>query len=103
MYLPSSDDPTVEDLKPLRSRIDDIDRAILTLLNMRTEHAIVIGHIKKKLGLPVYVPSREKDVVRNVMNANTGPLDSEAVKRLFERIIDENRALERRNYQEMSD
>lgn len=86
-------------MEPWRKRIDEIDRAVLKLLNERAICANAIGGIKKKLGMPVYVPTREEEVLRNVCAVNEGPLPSEAVRRLFERVIDETRSLERRNYQ----
>lgn len=82
-----------------RDRIDLIDHIILALLNERSLSANAIGHVKQQLGLPIYVPEREKNVLANVLARNPGPLDDEAVKRLFERIIDETRSLERRRYQ----
>ena len=93
------DAPTADDLKPWRDRIDALDRAILALMNERVECAHVIGEIKKRIGLPVYVPSREEQVLRNVEEANEGPLTEAAVRRLFERVIDETRSLERQTYQ----
>ena len=93
------DEPTVADLKPWRERIDEIDRVILQLMNERSRSANVIGHIKKKLALPVYAPRREEEVIQNVLTANQGPLPDAAVRRLFERIIDETRSLERQKYQ----
>ena len=94
------DDPSEGDLKPWRDRIDTIDVAVLNLLNERSRCANMIGNIKKRVGLPVYVPSRETEVIDNVMSANRGPLPDTAVRRLFERIIDETRSLERHLYQE---
>lgn len=85
-----------------RERIDLIDRIILALLNERSLSANAIGHVKQQLGLPIYVPEREKNVLANVLAQNPGPLDDEAVRRLFERIIDETRSLERRRYQHKS-
>lgn len=95
--------PTEADLTPWRDRIDALDRALLQILNERSRCANVIGAIKKQLSMPVYVPSREEEVLRNVMAANTGPLPDAAVKRLFERVIDETRSLERQKYQEEAD
>jgi chorismate mutase len=97
---PAPENPTIEDLDPHRKRIDAFDRAVLLLLNERSRVANIIGHLKKQMGIPVYVPSREEEVLQNVMEANTGPLSDQAVRRLFERIIDETRALERSLYQE---
>lgn len=92
-------EPQPADMEPWRKRIDEIDRAVLKLLNERAHCANVIGGIKKALGMPVYVPSREEEVLKNVCAVNQGPLPSEAVRRLFERVIDETRSLERKNYQ----
>lgn len=94
------DHPTEADLEPCRERIDALDRAILELLNDRMRWAHVIGGIKKKLGMPVYVPTREEEVLDNVTAANEGPIPDAAVRRLFERVIDETRSLERKKFKE---
>ena len=101
--LTASEHPTEEDLIPLRERIDALDEALLKLMNERVSCAHAIGHIKKKLDMPVYVPSREEKVLQNVMEANEGPLPDTVVRRLFERIIDETRSLERQQFQEGQD
>lgn len=99
--LPSTpENPTEADMDPWRERIDVLDRALLQIMNERVKCANVIGSVKKKLGMPVYVPSREEDVLRNAMAGNDGPLSDDAVRRLFERIIDETRSLERHRYQD---
>ena len=87
--------PTKDDLIPWRERIDEIDRAIMRLLNERATCAIAIGTIKRYIGMPIYVPSREEDVLNNVTKSNPGPLADQAVRHLYERIIDETRSLER--------
>ena len=85
----------LEDLAECRKRIDALDVRILDLLNERTKVVEEIGRIKETLGLPIYEPKREDDVFHNVVAHNGGPLPAEAVKRLFERIIDEMRTLQR--------
>ena len=97
---PVPENPTEVDLRPLRDRIDDIDRIILQLMNERSRCANVIGHIKKKLAISVYAPRREEEVIQNVLSTNEGPLPDDAVRRLFERVIDETRSLERQKYQD---
>lgn len=82
-------------MEDLRSRIDAIDRRMVRLLNDRADCAIALGQIKKALGLPIYQPAREEEVLGNVQRSNGGPLESEALRRLFERIIDESRRIER--------
>ncbi len=97
------DDPVEDDMVPWRQRIDQIDQILLALLNERARCGNIIGNIKKKLGLPVYVPKREEEVLEQVMKENKGPLPDPAVRNLFERIIDEIRSLERQKYQDESD
>ncbi len=82
-------------LDELRRKIDALDERIVELLNERAACALEIGHEKKLAGLEVYQPSREAEVLGHVQRINMGPLDNEAMKRLFERIIDEARRLER--------
>ena len=88
-----------KDLEPFRAQIDKIDQTLVRLLNERSTLANQIGHVKQQLGLPIYMPAREKEVLENVTRTNPGPLPPDAIRRLFERIIDETRALERKKYQ----
>ena len=82
-------------LEDLRKRIDLLDESLVRLLNARAACALEIGKVKRALGVPIYQPDREAEVLNNVQAWNNGPLDSPAIKRLFERIIDEARHLER--------
>ena len=84
-----------QQLKKLRIEIDSIDAEIVKLLNKRAQFANKIGEIKRAHGLPVYVPEREEQVIANVCKNNPGPLSAEAISRIYERIIDESRRLER--------
>ena len=78
-----------------RRRIDAIDAQLMSLLNRRSACAVEIGRVKRELGLPVYSPEREAWILDRVARENPGPLDATAVRRVFERIIDESRRLER--------
>jgi len=82
-------------LADCRRRIDAVDVQLLALLNERTEIVERIGHVKHQLNLPIYEPKREDQVFANVLDNNRGPLPSDAVKRIFERIIDEMRQVQR--------
>ncbi len=79
----------------LRRRIDQIDDQLMKLLNSRSACAVEIGRIKRQIGMPVYQPEREKWILDRAERNNPGPLDSGAVRRVFERVIDESRRLER--------
>jgi chorismate mutase-like protein len=86
--------PTLDDL---RDNIDRVDEVLVRLLNERARVACEIGRMKKDLGMEVYQPEREKQVLAHVRGiAAEGPLGADAIARLFERIIDEARRLERR-------
>jgi chorismate mutase len=85
----------MNDFDGWRKRIDEIDQELVKLLNARSQCAVEIGHLKKQLGLPAWQPQREVEILRNVVTSNAGPLDDAAIRRLFERIIDEARSLER--------
>ena len=86
------------DMEELRHRIDVIDDQLVRLLNVRVACALEIGRLKHDSGLPIYQPEREKQVLEQVRTSATklsGPLEAEAVVRIFERIIDEARRAER--------
>ena len=78
-----------------RTSIDVIDLQILELLNERTRVVEQIGAVKRECALPVYEPKREEAVFRNVIDHNAGPLPGDAVRRIFERIVDEMRTLQK--------
>jgi chorismate mutase len=78
-----------------RRKIDDIDRKLVELLNERARCVLEIGRLKKTDGTPLYQPDRERQVLEGVERANRGPLSEAAVRRLFERILDEARSVER--------
>ncbi len=82
-------------LADCRRRIDAVDVQLLALLNERTGIVERIGQVKHQLHLPIYEPKREDQVFANVLEHNQGPLPAEAVKRIFERIIDEMRQVQR--------
>jgi len=83
------------ELNRLREAIDHVDEVLVRLLNQRAKYAIEIGQIKGVMKLPVYSPEREKQVLENVEQWSEGPLDPASMRRLFERIIDESRRIER--------
>ena len=78
-----------------RQRMDEIDRKLVELLNERSRCALEVGRLKQAAGMPIYQPARENEVLSNAENNNRGPLTNAAIRRLFERIIDEARSAER--------
>ncbi len=91
----SVDDDDRSAIEEARGQIDRIDDEIVRLLSERAKHVRSIGDAKHRLGVPVYQADREERIFARVVAANEGPLDDGAIRRLFERIIDEARRLER--------
>lgn len=85
----------MDDIAKWRKKIDELDLELVKLLNQRSQCAIEIGKLKHKLDIEIYDPRREEEVIGRVWKEANGPLSKEAVKRLFERIIDESRRAER--------
>jgi chorismate mutase-like protein len=89
-----SDTPAAR-LAACREHIDDLDRRLVALLNERTAIVEQIGQAKKEAQMPIYEPKREEAVCANIAASNQGPLSNEALQRIFERIMDEMRKVQR--------
>jgi chorismate mutase len=83
------------DISDWRKLIDEVDRELVRLLNRRSEFVLELAKLKRALRMPIYEPQREEEIFRNIAEANGGPLDHGALRRVFERIIDESRAIQR--------
>jgi chorismate mutase len=77
-----------------RKHIDELDRKLVELLNQRAAAAKEIGKLKRKTDLPVYEPTREREIFENIRKTNPGPLPDRDLVQLYERIIDVMRKLQ---------
>lgn len=82
-------------IEEARKKIDDVDARITELLNERARAVEIIGREKQRLEMKVYEPGREEKVLENVRAHNCGPLSNDALKRIYERVMDEMRTLQR--------
>ncbi len=82
-------------LAACREQIDEVDRRLVALINERVRVVEQIGQIKQSAALNVYEPNRERAVLDNVASANPGPLPPDSAIRIFERIMDEMRTIQR--------
>src|SRR4051812_46285126 len=82
-------------IEAYRKRIDELVVEITALLNERARMASEIGQVKRVFDMAVYAPKREEMVYANIFGHNSGPLRDDALRRVYERIIDEMRNLER--------
>jgi len=83
------------DIEDWRKKIDDVDRKLVALLSERAKAAIAIGRLKRDTSLPIYEPDRERIVFENVQQANRGPLPGRDLVRIYERIIDVMRNIQK--------
>jgi chorismate mutase-like protein len=83
------------DIEDWRKKIDVLDRKLVALLSERARAAVEIGRLKRNTNLPVYEPDRERAVFENVQQANGGPLPSRDLVRIYERIMDVMRNIQK--------
>ena len=83
------------DIEDWRKKIDDLDRKLVALLSERAKAAIAIGRLKRDTSMPIYEPDRERVVFKNVQGANSGPLPGRDLVRIYERIIDVMRNIQK--------
>jgi len=86
-------------LKKLRDGIDDIDRQVVHLISKRTLHSVLIGRVKGSMNLPTYNPQREKEIAERIGSYVEEPLTKEALQRIYERILDESRAIQHEEHE----
>ncbi len=94
-------------LEQLREQIDSVDRQIHELLNRRAEFAKQVADVKLRefrvgsggagelAQVMFYRPEREAQVLRKVMERNSGPLEDKTVAHIFREIMSACLALER--------
>jgi chorismate mutase len=83
------------DIADWRRKIDEVDRKLVELLSERALAAVEIGRLKRDTNLPIYEPDRERVVFENVQAINRGPLPGRDLVRIFERIMDVMRNIQK--------
>lgn len=81
----------------LREKIDAIDLQLLDLLNRRAEVSVALGRRKREAGVGLRDPAREEEIVARARSRTSGPLDPQAVERLFRAILAESRHAQSRH------
>ncbi len=82
-------------LEPIRQKIDELDRQLVSLVNERLALAAEIGKIKRSQGGQIYVAEREDAVIRKVTGQNEGPIKNEALQAIYREIMSAAIALEK--------
>lgn len=86
----------------MRQSIDALDRQILELVAERLRLVMRVGEVKRGLGLDVYDPARERDLLDRVAAGAPAPLTAAMARRIFERIVEESRGLEQRHVTDLT-
>lgn len=79
----------------LRDEVDKVDKDISGLLIRRIKISLEIGAIKKSLELAAYDAKREKEIGENIEKFSEDLEIKNTLKRIYERIIDESRAIQK--------
>jgi chorismate mutase len=82
-------------LTKLRNEVDKVDAEIIDFLIKRINLSVEIGKIKRSLALKTYDAEREKEIDNNIDRLSENPDIKKSLKRIYERIIDESRAIQR--------
>ena len=80
--------PEDEALAGARRRIDAVDQRLVATLNERARIVDEVSRIKKARNLPVSDPRRFQEVLEKAASYSKGPLPAEAVKRIYERLVE---------------
>ena len=83
------------DIEGWRKKIDELDRKLVDLISERARAAVEIGKLKRDTSMPIYEPDRERIVFENVQAVNRGPLTGRDLVRIYERIIDVMRNIQK--------
>jgi chorismate mutase len=83
---------TEEQLTAYRQQIDSLDQGIVKLIQERARVVEEVGKLKREAHLPMTVPSREQQVIAKAQElGKAGPLPSEAVGRIYQKLVEEMR------------
>lgn len=91
------------DIADWRKKIDELDQKLVDLLSERARAAVAIGKLKRDTSMPIYEPDRERIVFENVQATNRGPLAGRDLVRIYERIIDVMRNVQKQEIVQRSE
>jgi chorismate mutase len=83
-----------ERVRELRARVDEVDRELIRALNERARIVQEIMTLKSESGAAVYDPKREEEILRRVVEMNSGPIYDSSMRDIFELILHRIRDME---------
>lgn len=84
------------DLQDYRKSIDLIDHEIVALMVKRMKLSALIGEYKQKAGLPIYMPEREQEKLRQV-SVQAGQSFAQYISALYEKIFELSRSYQEKH------
>jgi chorismate mutase len=81
-------------IEELRSRVDEVDRELIRILNERARIVQEIVAIKAEAGKALFDPKREEEILQRVVEQNMGPIYDSSMRDIFELILHRIRDLE---------
>jgi chorismate mutase len=81
-------------IEELRSRVDEVDRELIRILNERARIVQEIVAIKAEAGKPLFDPRREEEILQKVAEQNQGPIYDTSMREIFGLILHRIRDLE---------
>ena len=81
-------------IEDLRSRVDEVDRELIRILNERARIVQEIVSIKAEAGKPLFDPRREEEILQKVAEQNQGPIYDTSMREIFGLILHRIRDLE---------
>ena len=82
-------------LSQLRVMIDELDAQLVDILAQRARLVVEVGAAKRREGVAIYAPSRERAVIERAIAMNPGPLGARTIEAIFREIMSGSFALER--------
>jgi chorismate mutase len=89
----TGDNPN-SDISALRRAIDEVDEKIMELINRRLSMAKQIGDFKKRSGIEITDPDREKEIMNRLLEKNNGPVSDKGLRNIFSAIMIEGRNIQ---------
>ena len=83
----SEENSVLGQIQEHRAKIDEIDREIVSLLNKRAGHSLVIRGLKPGAHLGLYDARREEEIFERVDSYNEGPLYNENLREIYASIL----------------
>lgn len=83
----SEEKTSLAEIEEHRAKIDELDQQIVTLLNKRAGHSLVIRGLKPEAHMGLYDPKREEEIFAKVASYNEGPLYNENLREIYTTIL----------------